>query len=129
MTLGEKLELMRHKENYTQEQTAELLGVSRQTVGKWESDLAYPETEPLLENGRLFGCSMDDLLKEEITEPDATEGGFYRDVKAVGRRLTSPEGKRKMKRGLKIAAIIAGAVLAVDFVSMLVYFLIWGIPQ
>lgn len=129
MTLGEKLELMRHKENYTQEQTAELLGVSRQTVGKWESDLAYPETEKLIEIGRLFGCSMDYLLKEEITEPDATEGGFYRDVKAVGRRLTSPEGKRKMKRGLKIAAIIAGAVLAVDFVSMLVYFLIWGIPQ
>ena len=129
MTLGEKLELMRHKENYTQEQTAELLGVSRQTVGKWESDLAYPETKKLIEIGRLFGCSMDYLLKEEITEPDATEGGFYRDVKAVGRRLTSPEGKRRMKRGLKTAAIIAGAVLAVDFVSMLVYFLIWGIPQ
>lgn len=37
MTFGEKPERLRHENNYTQEQTADLLGVSRQTVGKWES--------------------------------------------------------------------------------------------
>lgn len=129
MTFGEKLEGLRHRENYTQEQLAELLGVSRQAVGKWESDLAYPETDKLLELGRLFGCRMDYLLKEEVTDPSGdTESSFYQDVKAIGRRLKTPENKRKMKKGLKIAAIVFLSVLAVDFLSMLVYFLIWGIP-
>ena len=129
MTLGEKLEQLRHKNGYTQEQVAELLGVSRQAVGKWESGLAYPETEKLIEIGRLFDCSMDYLLKEELCEQSGGESGFYGDVKAIGKRLSTPESKRRMKKGIKIAALIAGAVLALDFISMLVYFLIWGIPQ
>ena len=129
MTLGEKLEQLRHKNGYTQEQVAELLGVSRQAVGKWESGLAYPETEKLIEIGRLFDCSMDYLLKEELCEQSGGESGFYGDVKAIGKRLSTPESKRKMKKGAKIAALIAGAILALDFISMLVYFLIWGIPQ
>lgn len=129
MTLGEKLEQLRHKNGYTQEQVAELLGVSRQAVGKWESGLAYPETEKLIEIGRLFDCSMDYLLKEELCEQSGGESGFYGDVKAIGKRLSTPESKRRMKKGIKIAALIAGAILALDFISMLVYFLIWGIPQ
>lgn len=129
MTLGEKLEQLRHKNGYTQEQVAELLGVSRQAVGKWESGLAYPETEKLIEIGRLFDCSMDYLLKDELCEQSGGESGFYGDVKAIGKRLTTPESKRRMKKGIKITALIAGAILALDFISMLVYFLIWGIPQ
>ena len=45
MTLGEKMAKLRKEQNYTQEQLAQLLGVSRQAVSRWESDLAYPETE------------------------------------------------------------------------------------
>ena len=68
MTLGEKLSKLRKEYNYTQEQLAEILGVSRQSISKWESDIAYPETEKLIELGKLFECSMDYLLKEDITE-------------------------------------------------------------
>ncbi|MBR6764093.1 MAG: helix-turn-helix transcriptional regulator [Clostridia bacterium] len=67
MTLGEKIASERRKLNYTQEQLAQLLGVSRQSVSKWESDLAYPETEKLIQLGKLFDCSMDYLLKENVT--------------------------------------------------------------
>ena len=63
MTLGEKLAKLRKEKNYTQEQLAEILGVSRQSVSKWESDASYPETEKLLRLGELYGCSMDYLLK------------------------------------------------------------------
>lgn len=69
MTLGEKISRQRKENNYTQEQLAELLGVSRQSISKWESDLAYPETDKLIRMGRLFGCSMDYLLRDECTEP------------------------------------------------------------
>ena len=65
MTFGEKLSKLRRENNYTQEQLAELLDVSRQAVGKWESDLAFPETEKLVRLSSLFGCTVDYLLKED----------------------------------------------------------------
>lgn len=69
MTTGEKIAKHRKENNYTQEQLAEILGVSRQSVSKWESDIAYPETEKLIRLGKLFGCSMDYLLNEDCTDP------------------------------------------------------------
>ena len=68
MTFGEKLSRLRKENNYTQEQLAEMLGVSRQSISKWESDIAYPETDKLIKIGKIFACSMDYLLNEEISE-------------------------------------------------------------
>ncbi len=69
MTLGDKLSKLRKENNYTQEQLAEILGVSRQAISKWESNIAYPETEKLLRLGELYECSMDYLLKDENNTP------------------------------------------------------------
>ena len=69
MTLGDKLTALRKENQYTQEQLADLLGVSRQSVSKWESNLAYPETEKLIKLGELYRCSMDYLLKDEQETP------------------------------------------------------------
>ena len=65
MTLGEKIAKQRKELNYTQEQLADILGVSRQSISKWESDIAYPETDKLIKMGKLFDCSMDYLLNED----------------------------------------------------------------
>lgn len=72
MTFGEKLSKLRRENNYTQEQLGALLNVSRQTVSKWESDIAYPETDKLLKMGTLFNCSMDYLLKDEVTDKNSS---------------------------------------------------------
>lgn len=72
MTLGEKIAKQRKDNNYTQEQLADILGVSRQSISKWESDMAYPETDKLLKLGKLFDCSMDYLLNGEITDKGGT---------------------------------------------------------
>lgn len=48
MTLGEKITKQRKELNYTQEQLADFLGVSRQSISKWESDIACPETDKLI---------------------------------------------------------------------------------
>ena len=69
MTLGDKLSKLRKENNYTQEQLAEILGVSRQAISKWESNITYPETEKLLRLGELYECSMDYLLKDENNTP------------------------------------------------------------
>ncbi|MCX4312365.1 MAG: helix-turn-helix transcriptional regulator [Clostridia bacterium] len=62
MTLGEKIAKARKENNITQEQLADLLGVSRQAVGKWESDVSYPEIDKLIRMSKLFGVSLDYLL-------------------------------------------------------------------
>lgn len=64
MTLGDKLSKLRKENNYTQEQLADILGVSRQAISKWESDISYPETDKLIRMSELFDCSLDYLLKD-----------------------------------------------------------------
>lgn len=64
MTLGDKLSKLRKENNYTQEQLADILGVSRQAISKWESNITYPETDKLIRISELFNCSLDYLLKD-----------------------------------------------------------------
>ena len=64
MTLGEKISKLRKENNITQEQLASMFGVSRQAVSKWESDVAYPETDKLLKMSEMFKCSLDYLLRD-----------------------------------------------------------------
>ena len=56
MSLGENLQYLRKRDNITQEQLAEQLDVSRQSVSKWESDTTYPEMEKLLQLCQMFHC-------------------------------------------------------------------------
>lgn len=65
MTLGDKLSKLRKENNYTQEQLADVLGVSRQAISKWESNITYPETDKLVRMSKLFHCTTDYLLLEE----------------------------------------------------------------
>lgn len=51
----------------TQEKLAEKVGVSRQTVSKWESGEAYPEIPKLLDLCDIFHCGLDDLLRQDMT--------------------------------------------------------------
>ncbi len=70
MTTGEKLSALRKKMGLTQEQQAEFLNVSRQSVSRWEMDIAFPETEKLIKLSRLLNCSIDFLLNNELQEPE-----------------------------------------------------------
>ena len=132
MTLGEKLSKLRKEYNYTQEQLAEILGVSRQSISKWESDIAYPETEKLIELGKLFECSMDYLLKDDIIEKtgaSASESNFTEKVTEIGKKVMNDKNKGRAKKILKIIGIIFAVFLAVDIISMILYFGILGTPH
>ena len=130
MTLGEKIVKQRKELNYTQEQLADILGVSRQSISKWESDIAYPETDKLIELGRLFNCSMDYLLKEEVTEKSSVqESGFTEKVEEISRKVMTDKNKGKAKKILKIIGIILAVVLTIDIISMILYFSILGMPK
>ncbi|MBR5188971.1 MAG: helix-turn-helix transcriptional regulator [Paludibacteraceae bacterium] len=130
MTLGEKIARQRKELNYTQEQLADILGVSRQSISKWESDIAYPETDKLIELGKLFDCSMDYLLKEEITEKDGVQtSGFTEKVEEIRRKVMTEKNKGKAKKILKIIGIILAVVLTIDIISMILYFFVLGTPN
>ena len=64
MSFGENLQFYRAAEGLTQEQLAERLEVSRQSVSKWESDRTSPDLESIVNISRIFHVSLDDLLKE-----------------------------------------------------------------
>ena len=68
MTTGEKLALLREKKGITQEKLSEILNVSRQSVSRWETDISFPETDKLIKSSKLFECSTDFLLNEDIQE-------------------------------------------------------------
>ncbi len=67
MKLSEKIVELRKSQGMTQEELAEICNVSRQSVSKWEADIALPELEKLLLLGNVFHVSMDVLLKDEFS--------------------------------------------------------------
>lgn len=76
MTTGEKITEERKELGLTQQQFADELGVTRQAVSRWESDLAFPETEKLIKLSEMFGCSIDYLVKYNSDDGSAsTENG------------------------------------------------------
>lgn len=66
MSFRDNLQYLRATRNMTQEQLAMLLGVSRQSVTKWEAEKSYPEMDKLLKICQLFDCSLDDLVQGDI---------------------------------------------------------------
>ena len=67
MKLSDKIYELRKAKGMTQEELAEICGVSRQAISKYEADIALPELDKLLILGKTFNVSMDVLLKDELT--------------------------------------------------------------
>lgn len=77
MSLGENLQFLRKKNDITQEQLAEKLEVSRQSVSKWESDTTYPEMEKLIQLCQMFHLTMDDLIQKDISSLYVEDKSHY----------------------------------------------------
>lgn len=76
---GENLQYYRKRNNITQEQLAEQLNVSRQTVSKWEAGTSYAEMDKLLQLCDLFCCSLDTLLRKEASESEVENNLVHRE--------------------------------------------------
>lgn len=89
MTTGQKIAFARRMRGITQEELAGRVGVSRQSVSKWESDLALPETDKLVRLCDELGVSCDELLRPgELTGAPASGN-----APAAGER-SAPAGKK-----------------------------------
>ncbi len=70
MDIGIKIKNARVKAKLTQEQSAEALGVSRQTISNWENNKTYPDIVSVVKMSDLYNISLDRLLKEEKSMSD-----------------------------------------------------------
>lgn len=67
-SLGKKISENRRAKGWTQEELAEKLGVSPQAVSKWENDASCPDIMLLPTISKLFGCTVDELLQNEVRQ-------------------------------------------------------------
>ena len=73
MILADKIIENRKKNGWSQEELAEKLGVSRQSVSKWEGAQAVPDMKKIVQMSEVFGVSTDYLLRDDIETPTLPE--------------------------------------------------------
>jgi len=109
MSFGQRLYYLRKERNLSQEDLAELLSVSRQSISKWETDASVPELDKLIKLSEVFGISLDHLIRNEVTE-DAESPCLPQTVPPTSSYerpvLPSPE-----RQGIGTTQKIVGAVL------------------
>ena len=84
MDISNQIKTRREAMGLCQEQLAEKLYVSRQTISNWERDKTYPDVQSLLMLSILFGTSIDTLVKGDVT---VMEEAVERDRKRMGTRM------------------------------------------
>lgn len=67
MNLGEKIVSLRKKNNLSQEELAEKVGVTRQTISKWELEETTPDINQAKKLSKLFNISLDELTNNDIS--------------------------------------------------------------
>ena len=108
MILADKIMNLRKKCGWSQEELAEQLGISRQSVSKWESGMSIPDLEKIVKMSALFGVSTDYLLKDEIEETLPSE--TYDTDSAEARPVTLEEANAYMDLVKETAPKFATAI-------------------
>jgi len=102
MKFGDNLRKLRKNKNYSQEDLAFKVGVSRQSVSKWETGEAYPEMNNILELCKIFHCKINELVNDSIIDVDSLD----EEVKMKVVKLKE-EKQKKVKLLSKIVAVMA----------------------
>lgn len=129
MEFNNKLYNLRKQKRLSQEELANRLNVSRQTVSKWEVGDSTPDMEKLIAISDLFEISLDELVMDKAPAHVGETSTKSEIVSELKQKVLTDENKQKAKRGLKIVAIIFGIIVLIDVISMIVYFSLYGFPQ
>lgn len=117
MKFGDNLRSLRKSKKLSQENLAEKMRVSRQSVSKWETGDAYPEMNNILELCKIFHCRINDLVNDSIIDIDSLDEEIKMSVVKFKK-----EQQRKMKGLSKALAIIAkiGRIICTVCIPILV---------
>lgn len=118
MNFGQNLKKLRKSKNLSQEELAEKVMVTRQSVSKWETGEAYPEMNNILELCKIFHCHINDLVNDNILDIDSLD----EDVKMSAVKFKKE--KQKQMKGisniLSIIGKIGGIVARVGLVFIII---------
>lgn len=121
MILAEKIQSLRKKNGWSQEDLAEKLNVSRQSVSKWESAASIPDINKILELAKLFGVTTDYLLKDSMEQTEYTE---TTEDEAQNRRFVSlPEANDFLKSKAEEGRLVGLGALLCTFSPVPLIFL------
>lgn len=114
MTLGENIARLRAERRLSQGDLADALGVSRQSVSKWETDASVPELDKLVRLSELFGVTLDRLVKGEAADEEPKQ--------------EVPPVKAEETHNVSLARTVAGGVLlAVGALGLVLLLLFAGL--
>lgn len=113
MSFSENLQFLRTNAGTTQEQLAEVLGVSRQSVSKWENGSSFPEMETLIRICDLYDTDLDTLLRGDVEADQVSDCAHYDQFMTRFAR--------------RIAFSVGGIIAGISF--MILLFLITDIPE
>lgn len=102
MKFGDNLRKLRKSKKLSQEDLAEKMNVSRQSVSKWETGEAYPEMNNILELCKIFHCRINDLVNDSIIDIEELDEEIRKNVVKLKK-----EQQNKMKALSKTIALIA----------------------
>ena len=129
MEFHNKLYQLRKQKGLSQEELANRLNVSRQTVSKWEVGDSTPDMEKLIAIGDLFDISLDELVMDKVMPHTKEASSKSEIVNEIKQKVLTDGNKKKVRLGIKIAGIIIGLVVVIDIISMIVYFTLYGFPK
>ena len=114
MILADKIIELRKRNGWSQEELADRLDVSRQSVSKWEGAQSIPDMNKILKLSEIFGVSTDILLKDELSLDEVT--AVYEDEDYMEVRVSMKEASDylafKQKESLKIATGVSLCILS-----------------
>lgn len=128
MEFNNRLYELRKRKGLSQEELANKLNVSRQTVSKWELGDTTPDMEKLVAISDLFEVTLDELVTGKVIESHSDSKETSEVLQVVEEKVLTEENKKKAKKWLKIAGIILGIFVGVDMISMIIYFVLYGVP-
>ena len=129
MEFNNKLYDLRKQKGFSQEELANRLNVSRQTVSKWEVGDSTPDLEKLVAISDLFEISLDELVLDKAAVSSEETFSKSEVLSELKEKLLTDENKKRAKKGFKIAGIVFGVLVLADVISMVVYFSINGFPN
>ena len=118
MRFGENLKNLRKIKKLSQEKLAEKVGVSRQSISKWECGEAYPEMDNILILCKIFNCKLNDLIHEDLTDINS----LGEDVKMniVKFKKEKQEKVKGLSKAIYIIADIGKVIVSIAIVMGLI---------
>lgn len=126
MNVADRIQNLRKAKGISQEQLADVIGVSRQAVSKWESEQTTPDLEKIILMSEYFDVTTDYLLKG-IEPAEETEHMTVGDV--IDRKILTEANGKRAKNIFRYLLYVFLGVLAVDFLTFMIYIVVHGLPM